>query len=65
MTAGGLSELQASLIFRAASAIVTELLRRWRAGTLDRQEAIELGVSHTLYLIDGALRESPIQGAKI
>jgi len=62
MTAGGLSELQAALIFRAASAIVTELLRRWRAGTLDRAEAIELGVRHTLYLIDGALRESATQG---
>ena len=63
MTAGGLSELQASLIFRAASAMVTELLRRWRAGRLERDTAIELGVRHTLYLIDGALRETPVQGA--
>lgn len=58
MTAGGLSglsELEASLIFRAASAMVTELLRRWRAGTLDRNTAIDLGVRHTLHLIDGAL----------
>lgn len=62
MTAGGLCELQASLIFRAASAMVTELLRRWRAGTLDRQAAIALGVRNTFYLIDGALRESQDQG---
>ena len=62
MTAGGLSELQASLVFRAAAAMVTELLRRWRAGTLDRDAAIQLGVRNTLYLIDGALQESRNHG---
>ena len=62
MTAGGLTELQASLVFRAAAAMVTELLRRWRAGTLDRDAAIQLGVRNTLYLIDGALRESRNHG---
>jgi AcrR family transcriptional regulator len=62
MTAGGLSELEAALIFRAASAIVTELLRRWRAGTLDRDAAIALGARHTLHLIDAALHESAEQG---
>ena len=62
MTAGGLTELQASLVFRAAAAMVTELLRRWRAGTLDRDAAIQLGVRNTLHLIDGALREPQNHG---
>jgi AcrR family transcriptional regulator len=62
MTAGGMTELEASLVFRAASAMVTELLRRWRAGTLKRDAAIALGVKNTLYLVDGALKNSNDKG---
>ena len=57
MTANGFSELQVALIFRAVSAMLTELLRRWRAGTLDRDEALAIGVRNTFYLIDGNLAE--------
>jgi AcrR family transcriptional regulator len=62
LTAGGMTELEASLVFRAASAMVTELLRRWRSGTLERDAAIELGVRNTLYLVDGALKQSSDKG---
>jgi AcrR family transcriptional regulator len=58
LTAGGLSELEASLVFHACSAMVTVLLARWRDGLLEREAALELGVRNVLRLIDGALGDS-------